>query len=117
MNALHPMSTSTTEYQSMPVADFSTPPSHQGMLRRGGARFPATSSVGFSLKEKFDKLASQWRHNTAFSSSVTEIVLDPSYQKIIGMGIAVVPLILQELQNEPDHWYWALAAITGANPA
>ncbi|MFZ0496199.1 MAG: hypothetical protein WBE80_02365 [Methylocella sp.] len=117
MNAL---STSTISYEPMLgswLADFSVPPSHRGMPERGAALFLATSSVGSSLKEKFEKLTGQWRHNTAFSSSVTEIVLDPSYQQIIGMGVAVVPLILQELQNEPDHWYWALAAITGANPA
>jgi hypothetical protein len=38
------------------------------------------------------------------------------YQEIIGMGLPVVPLILEELQAEPDHWYWALQAITGENP-
>ena len=39
-----------------------------------------------------------------------------SYQKIIGMGPAVVPLILSELETEPDHWFWALEAITDENP-
>ncbi len=39
-----------------------------------------------------------------------------SYQKIIGMGPAVVPLILSELEQEPDHWFWALEAITDENP-
>jgi len=39
-----------------------------------------------------------------------------SYQNIIGMGPAVVPLILKELEKEPDHWFWALEAITGENP-
>jgi hypothetical protein len=28
----------------------------------------------------------------------------------------VVPLILEELQREPDQWFWALEAITEANP-
>jgi len=32
------------------------------------------------------------------------------------MGPAVVPLILKELEKEPDHWFWALEAITGENP-
>jgi hypothetical protein len=31
-------------------------------------------------------------------------------------GQPVVPLILQALEREPDHWFWALEAITGANP-
>ncbi len=25
----------------------------------------------------------------------------------------MVPLILRELEQEPDHWFWALQAITG----
>ena len=29
---------------------------------------------------------------------------------------AVVPLILSELEKEPDLWFWALEAITDENP-
>lgn len=61
-------------------------------------------------------LALQWKEATQFVSSVTEIVTDPAYQQIIGMGKAVLPLILAELRREPDHWLWALQAITGENP-
>jgi len=32
------------------------------------------------------------------------------------MGPAVVPLILRDLEQKPDHWFWALRAITGDNP-
>jgi len=32
------------------------------------------------------------------------------------MGPKAVPLIFAELQHEPDHWFWALEAITGENP-
>ncbi len=78
---------------------------------------PATFAHTNTLKTKFETLADEWRRNTAFSSSITEIVLDPNYQQIIGMGVAAVPLILNELRNAPEHWFWALAAITGANPA
>ena len=39
-----------------------------------------------------------------------------AYQRIIGMGPAVVPLILRDLEQKPDHWFWALRAITGDNP-
>lgn len=38
------------------------------------------------------------------------------YQRIIGMGMPVVPLILEELRREPHHWYWALEAITEQDP-
>jgi hypothetical protein len=40
----------------------------------------------------------------------------PSYQRIIGLGPAVLPFLLRELEREPDHWFWALKAITGADP-
>jgi len=32
------------------------------------------------------------------------------------MGDAALPLIFQELRREPDHWFWALKAITGEDP-
>jgi hypothetical protein len=32
------------------------------------------------------------------------------------MGQGVVPLLLAELRREPDDWFWALHALTGANP-
>jgi len=32
------------------------------------------------------------------------------------MGKAALPLLLAELRHEPDDWFWALHAITGANP-
>lgn len=32
------------------------------------------------------------------------------------MGEGAVPLLLAELRREPDDWFWALHAITGANP-
>ncbi len=41
-------------------------------------------------------------------------MLNP-YQRIIGIGWPVVPLILDELQREPDQWFWALEAITDEN--
>lgn len=43
----------------------------------------------------------------------------PAYQRIIGMGPDAVPLILAQLEAEgddPDQWFWALRAITAANP-
>ena len=49
-------------------------------------------------------------------SSITKLVMHPCYQRIIGMGPAVLPLLLRELQKEPDYWFWALRAITGENP-
>ena len=77
-----------------------------------------TVSTRSALQAEFDKLAKSWRNDTQFYSSVTDIVLDRSYQQIIGKGVAVVPMILREIKlRGPDHWYWALGSITGADPA
>ena len=48
--------------------------------------------------------------------NVAQMAMLRPYQKIIGMGWDAVPLILEELQREPDQWFWALEAITGENP-
>ena len=58
----------------------------------------------------------EWHEATLYSSSLTEIIAHPSYQRIIGMGRDALPFILAALRREPDHWHWALFSITGANP-
>lgn len=68
------------------------------------------------ISAKFRELAREWKERTALCSSVSRIVMDPAYQRIIGMGPAVVPHLLRELERELDHWFWALTAITGADP-
>jgi len=69
------------------------------------------------LARKFDELAETWRRETRFISFMQQRALHPAYQRIIGMGWPVVPLLLRELQRESDHWLWALRAITGEEPA
>ncbi len=65
---------------------------------------------------RFACLSDTWQHETRHLSSIEQIAMHPSYQEIIGMGMAVVPLLLNELEQRPNHWFWALAAITGARP-
>jgi hypothetical protein len=68
------------------------------------------------LEAEFRKLAGQWRRDTEYLSSVAQMANHPAYQRIIEMGRPAVPLILRELQRKPDHWFWALNAITGEDP-
>ena len=68
------------------------------------------------LSDEFGRLKEKWKSETAHLSSVTDIVMHPSYQRIIGMGQDAIPLILAELDKEPDLWFWALGTITGYNP-
>ncbi len=74
---------------------------------------PAPSS---QIEEPFRDLAHTWRSETEQSSDAEAVLLHPAYQRIIGMGEPVLPLIFRELQHRPDLWYWALKMITGDDP-
>jgi len=68
---------------------------------------------------KFQGLVVAWKEQRGATSSVTESVMCPAYQGIIGMGDDAVPFLLRQLTNEgddPDQWFWALKAITRADP-
>ena len=67
-------------------------------------------------RQRFDRLAQKWKKETGHLSKVTRRCTHPAYQEIIGMGVAVVPLILHELKESRDDWFWALSAITSENP-
>jgi hypothetical protein len=69
-----------------------------------------------TLEEEFARLAARWREDTEYQSSITRIAMHPDYQRIIGMGPDVVPLILRDLEKTRSQWFWALQAITGDNP-
>jgi hypothetical protein len=103
------------ENQPLP-ADFS-PPDASG---NGPAPSPALSesdaSAADNRETRFHQLAEQWRIETAHLSNIRKKALHPAYQEIIGMGEAAVPLILEEMKRNPGQWFWALHAITRADP-
>lgn len=68
------------------------------------------------LVQQFQDLVATWRKETAFVSSVDRMVLNSAYLQIIGLGPDVIPLLLRELQREPNHWFCALHALTAADP-
>jgi hypothetical protein len=70
-----------------------------------------------SLQQIFQKHVEQWKEDTEHYSSVTKMIMHPSYRRIMGMGPAALPLIFRELEQRPDHWFIALNAITGQDPA
>lgn len=67
-------------------------------------------------RERFQRLAAEWKDQSRYLSNAAQMALLRPYQRIIGMGMPVVPLILEERQREPDQWFWALESITGENP-
>src|SRR5713226_5375783 len=68
------------------------------------------------IQERFRRLASEWKKQSHYLSNTAQMAMLTPYQRIIGMGPPVVPLILEELRREPDHWFWALESITEQNP-
>lgn len=70
----------------------------------------------FHLVQRFRRLTAEWKQKSSHMSSITDMAMLPAYQRIIGMGPPVIPLILRELSESPDHWFWALAAITEEDP-
>jgi hypothetical protein len=68
------------------------------------------------LRREFERLTEEWRDDTRHLSLDQQIATHPSYKAIIRKGRDVLPLIFEALENELDHWFYALATITQENP-
>jgi hypothetical protein len=67
----------------------------------------------------FHNLVVQWHKERGATSSISEMAMCPSYQRIIAMGPTVIPLILRRMESEgdePDMWFWALRVLTDVDP-
>lgn len=69
-----------------------------------------------STSSIFHHCLQEWKEETKFTSSLIEILMHPSYQRIIGLGPNVIPFILRELYDNGGLWFWALQSLTGENP-
>ena len=69
-----------------------------------------------AFRAKFMVAKEAWKKETRFLSSSTEIVLNPHYQDIIGMGKKALPFIFMDLEQRGGKWFWALRHITRENP-
>jgi hypothetical protein len=78
----------------------------------------AAVARGGALYSRFRELRTRWLADTRFLSSQQAIVSDPSYLRIIGMGPAVLPLILKDMESAEDQKFWfaALSAIANEDP-
>jgi hypothetical protein len=79
------------------------------------ARQPADTPPE-TVAERFRRLEATWLGEVGYSSSSTVLRNHPAFQEIIGLGEAVVPLMLRDLEERPRLWVWALPRITGADP-
>ena len=76
----------------------------------------AKQIVANPIERLFRKLAQVWKSETVYLSSPTAMTSHWAYQRIMRLGTPVVPLLLQELQREPDFWFTALKTITNTDP-
>src|SRR6266849_5335559 len=74
------------------------------------------ATTGPEWQQRFHDLVATWKRERGPHSSSARLAEHPAYQQIIAMGPEVVPLLLRELEKEPDHWFRALHALTGASP-
>ena len=65
------------------------------------------------LEREFHALVQQWKTETSFHSSLGEVFMNDSYQRIMAMGPDALPLILSDLKKSPSHWFYALEKIVG----
>ncbi|MCY4578411.1 MAG: site-specific DNA-methyltransferase [Chloroflexi bacterium] len=68
------------------------------------------------LNDEFNRLVTEWKVGRSRGADVTQMVDHPAYQQIVGMGEQAIPLILEELEREVDHWFPALRELTGTSP-
>jgi hypothetical protein len=77
---------------------------------------PRAESRTESIEIKFKRQVDAWREATENLSSITSIVANPAYQRIIDLGKPVLPFVFKEFQQRGGYWATALQSITGENP-
>jgi hypothetical protein len=80
--------------------------------RRAGSSRPSDAEI----ERRFYSLVAEWKAAVEALPSVQSMVLHPAYQRIIALGPRAVPLLLRELEREPDHWFWALGILSEEDP-
>jgi hypothetical protein len=53
-----------------------------------------------TLEERFHELVKTWRKEAGHLSLASRMAKHPAYREIVSMGIAALPLLLEELRRE-----------------
>jgi hypothetical protein len=67
--------------------------------------------VSSEVRQEFEELAQTWYSKTKYLSVLKEKINNSYYRQIIGMGDKIIPILLEKLQRNPQHWFTALADI------
>ena len=93
------------------------PPERRRRIEKETQKLIAEEKAIRKVREEFFHTArKQWLQERPRGADLAGMIAHPAYQRIIQMGQDAIPLILQELEKRPDHWFPALRAITEANP-
>lgn len=80
------------------------------------AKQASDTSPAETVEDRLRRLEATWTAQVGHFSSPDVLRGHPAFQEIIGLGEAVVPLMLRNLEERPRLWVWALPEITGVNP-
>jgi hypothetical protein len=76
-----------------------------------------TPEQQLDIVRRFQDLATQWIAATRYRSNTHALRNHAAYQELVALGDPVVPLILAELEREPNvSWFVVLTGITGESP-
>jgi hypothetical protein len=68
------------------------------------------------VEAEFRRLAAWWNRETSILSNLNKAYQHPAYRAIVALGEPVVPVLLRQLQTQPDWWFAALRELSGASP-
>ena len=86
-------------------------PNNSQIIQAGENSFPTDPEIA----HKFYALSQQWKTEVEGMSSAS-MFQHSAYQAIIHLGTKVIPLLLEDLKQNPLFWLSALNTITGVNP-
>ena len=66
----------------------------------------------FKIERKFQDLSEKWKAETTGMSSLSQIISNKYYLRIIALGEGVIPCILKHLRTQAAPWFAALRALT-----
>lgn len=69
------------------------------------------------FRVEFEALAKRWQRETRHLSLISKKTAHPAYFRIMGMGGAAIPLLLEALRDKPAHWFEALRATANIDPS
>src|SRR5579863_1934277 len=68
------------------------------------------------IEDTFARLAKEWKDAARSLSYPADIKASAGYKELVQLGPSVVPLILQDMDSDPFHWFDVLTDITGEVP-